>query len=192
MRVRLVVPTIALLIALLGASIAAADTALPMPSLVGAMSVPVPLPFLTPLIVVAAVLIGLDRAGRRLEATSTRVTRWDVAYLAGLFGLGGLIVVAAELLGDRGMGVAFLRNTAGCLGLALVVRRYLGAPFAGVVPVVLVLFCAAVGLDELRRPQPWAWPLADADSLGAALFCAGLCAAGIHGFSRTPRAARHK
>jgi len=189
MRVRLVVPTTALLIALSGASIAAADTALPMPSLVGGLSVPVPLPFLTPLIVVAVVLIGLDRAGRRLEATSTRVIRWDVAHLIALFALGGLIVVAAGLFGDRGMGVAFLRNTAGYLGLALLVRRYLGASFAGVVPAVLVLFCAAVGLDELRRPQPWAWPLADADSPGAALFCAALCAAGIHAFSRVPRAA---
>ena len=163
-----------------------------MPSLVGGLSVPVPLPFVTPLVVVAVVLIGLDRAGRRLEATSTRVTRWDVAYLGALFALGGLIVVAAELLGDGGMGSAFLRNTAGYLGLALLVRRRLGTSSAGVVPIVLVLLCAAVGLDEVRRPQPWAWPLADADSPGAALLCAALCAAGVHAFGRVPGVAHQR
>lgn len=192
LRVRLVAPTTALLVALLVASIASADTTLPMPSLVAGLSVPVPLPFLTPLVVVCTALVGLDRAGRRLEASSTRVTGWDVAYLVGLFALGGLVVGIAELVGDRGMSVAFLRNAAGYLGLALLVRRYLGTSLATVVPVVLLLVCVAVGLDELCRPRFWAWPLADADNPGAAVFCTLLYAVGIHAFSRVPRAARRE
>ncbi|WP_161362318.1 hypothetical protein [Streptomyces sp. SID3343] len=179
--------TSTLMIGLLIASMAAEDTKLPMPSLVGESTIPVPLPFLTPLAVVSAAVAGLERGDRRLGSTSSRLRGVDLAFLVGLFLVGALVPGITEVLGDSGMGGAFVRNLAGYLGLGLIARHYLGGPVATVVPVVFVLFCTAVGLDASRRPRPWAWPLAPADDLGAAAVCVVLGVAGLYAVTR-PRA----
>jgi len=184
MRVRLVPVTSALLIALLIASITAQDTALPMPSLVGEMTIPVPLPFITPIIVVCAALAGLERGDRRLESTSSRVVRWDVAFILGLFLISTVVVLLVQLFDEWGMGAAFVRNLTGYVGLGLIARYYLGGPVAAVVPVIFVLICTAIGLDERRQPQPWAWPLAPTDDFAATMCCALLGAAGLYGMTR--------
>lgn len=141
---------------------------LPLPSLAGALLVPVVFALLLPLVPIVFVWYGVDRSGGDLDATAVRlVAARDVGVAATLVAVTAATVGVTSAAGWWQLGPGYLRNLIGCLGLAQVVAPIIGARLAAVVPVGAVIISALFGTGDGGLVRWWAWPIADARSESA-------------------------
>ncbi|MET8179499.1 hypothetical protein [Streptomyces sp. NPDC005336] len=125
-------------------------------------------------------LYGMGRGDLRTESVACRPVRaWDAALgLAVAVGGAGMAMVCYALGADS-IALVLGRNTAGYVGLALLLFPFLSHRIAAVTIAVVPLLCAAAGWRSGGRPAPWAWILYPADSLVAPLITAIIVLAGI-------------
>ncbi|HEX5541509.1 MAG TPA: hypothetical protein VFX60_08080 [Micromonospora sp.] len=161
-------------------SVILGETVMPMPSLVSALVVPVVLALLAPLIPVIATCYGLDRAVRRLERLAVRdVVIRDQAAVLAMVAVTAAVIMPIWRAGIWPLGLGYLRNLMGCLGLALLAVPMLGARLAALPPVAAVIISALLGTGMGGAAKWWAWPIADADSWWAFLSGVAILAVGL-------------
>ncbi|MFI9326527.1 hypothetical protein ACIGZJ_03165 [Kitasatospora sp. NPDC052868] len=114
----------------------------------------------------AVVLLhGLGRGDLRTELVAGRFLRGlDVALALAVAAAGAVLGALAFAAGQGELSLVLGRNTAGYLGLALLLHPLLGHRPAAAAIAVTPLLCSAAGWHPDGRPQPWAWPLHPADS----------------------------
>ncbi|MFV2125279.1 hypothetical protein ACFHWS_12130 [Micromonospora sp. LOL_013] len=151
------------------ASLAAATViggeVLPLPSLAGALLVPVVFALLLPLVPIVVLWHGIDRSSGDLDATAVRsVAARDLGVAAAMALMTAVAVGVASAVGWWQLGPGYLRNLIGCLGSAQIVAPFVGARLAAVVPVGAVIVSALFGTGDGGLVRWWAWPIADASS----------------------------
>ncbi|MFV2021275.1 hypothetical protein [Micromonospora sp. LOL_023] len=138
---------------------------LPLPSLAGALLVPVVFALLLPLVPIVFVWYGIDRSSGDLDATAVRsVATRDLGVAATMAAVTAVTVGVTSAAGWWQLGPGYLRNLIGCLGLAQIVAPLIGARLAAVVPVGAVIVSALFGTGAGGLVRWWAWPIADAHS----------------------------
>jgi hypothetical protein len=152
----------------LAAAMVIGGEVLPLPSLAGALLVPVVFALLLPLVPIVFVWYGIDRSGGDLDATAVRsVAARDVGVAATLVAVAAATVGVTLAAGWWQLGPGYLRNLIGCLGLAQIVAPFIGSRLAAVVPVGAVIISALFGTGYGGLVRWWAWPIADARSESA-------------------------
>ena len=179
-RTRALALTIASLLGGLLLAMVLDSTVVPLPSLVGALFVPVVLAFLIPLVSVTLFCHGLDRATAALERVAVRdLTARDHTIVLGAVALTAAVVVPTWQLEIWSLGPGYLRNLLGSLGLALLAIPIVGSRVAAVAPVAAVIASALFGTGMGGQVHWWAWPIADADSWRAFTIASTLLIAGL-------------
>ncbi|TLQ42047.1 hypothetical protein [Streptomyces marianii] len=123
-------------------------------------------------------LYGSGRADQRTESVAIRpLHTWDVALALTTATTTLAAATLCHLLWPTDIALVLGRNTAGYIGLALLLTPLLGHRLAGAALATVPLICAAAGWRTGGHPQPWAWLLYEGDSvLALALALATLCA----------------
>ncbi|MEE1823585.1 hypothetical protein PUR61_15485 [Streptomyces sp. BE20] len=110
-------------------------------------------------------LYGLGRGDLRTETVAGRFLRgWDVALTLGVAVTGTAVGALAYAAGQGDLTLVIARDTAGYLGLALLLHPLVGHRPAAAALAVVPLLCSATGWNPDGRPEPWAWPLHPAGS----------------------------
>lgn len=136
---------------------------IPMPGLLAAQGLLVPIAMLAPLALSTVLAYGLTAGDELLEAVSSRpIAILDTALVYGMtLGLLG-VGIALQVGGLTDLGAAAGRNGCGYVGLMLLGRRLVGGQAASLFPAGFALGVAAFGGDASGNPRWWAWLLADA------------------------------
>lgn len=163
-------------LAWLAAEGAAFDGAVASPVKIG---VAVPLVLWAPIAIVASTCAALAVDGGRLDRTTTARSnaRLSAALVAAV--LVALLVgcAPAVLVGGRAT-VAVLRDAAGLVGVALVLRRRFNEAAASAIVATYFVACALLGAEPNGQADWWAWPV-DAVGIPDLLVAAGLLAVGL-------------
>lgn len=158
----------------LAAGIMIGSEVLPLPSLVGALFVPVLFAYLLPLVPVVALWYGMDRSVGALDESAARpIAAWDLAVRGGMVLIAVMVTGVTTVEGWWQLGPGYLRNLIGCLGLAQLVAPFVGPRLAGLAPVCAVIISALFGTGPGGLARWWAWPIAETRS-GLAFAEAGL------------------
>lgn len=116
----------------------------------------------------AMLMYGMGRTDLKVEGVGSRPIRaWNAALGVAAAALGAL--AAALLYATTGNEIAVVlgRNTAGYVGVAMIVGPFVGPRAAAAATAVVPLLCAATGWSQGGQPEPWAWVLQPAQSTGA-------------------------
>lgn len=128
-------------------------------------------------LVTGMALAHSQASGDRPSARVSVRPQWWAGLAVPLACLAVAGVIGLVLSPLDGLPVVALRDVTGVIGIQLLLTRLLAPARRPLVPVVFVFGCALFG----RRPgglPVWAWPLAEAGSVSAALIAAGLLVAG--------------
>jgi hypothetical protein len=148
-----------------GLAIIAGGAAVPLPSLVAVMFVPVALSYLAPILPVVFFCYGLSRAQTPLERTAVRsIAGFDLGSAALFIAATTVLVVMTSAAGVWPLGGGFLRNFVGCVGLCLLAAPVVGVRYAGLLPVAVILITALFGTSADGSALWWAWPVAESTS----------------------------
>ena len=134
------------------------DLTAPVPALIAARGLQIPVALLAPLALSIVVGYGLTAGDRSLESVAVRpIHVMDTAYV--LVAAGSFLGAAALLqaAGQTDLGLAAGRNSLGFAGLLLIGRAALGGNAAPLVPVANTILFAFFGADPSGEPRWWAW-----------------------------------
>lgn len=163
----------------LAAAIMIGGAVLPLPSLAGALLVPIVFALLLPLVPIVILWHGIDRSGGDLEATAVRLAAARDLGVAATIVLGTAILVGVtSATGWWQLGPGYLRNLIGFLGLAQLVAPIIGTRLAALAPVGAVIVSALFGTGHGGLVRWWAWPVAETHSALAFAEAALLLGAG--------------
>lgn len=171
-RLRLMIVVLAGITAVL---LTVGSVSIPMPGLMSAHGLLVPIALLAPLALSTVLAFCLTAGDELLESVSSRAIRsLDTGLIyAATFAM--LVVgVVLDVAGLSEYGAAAGRDACGYVGLMLLGRRIAGGQAASLFPAGLALATAAFGGDPSGRPRWWAWPLADATDERSWLLAIGL------------------
>ncbi|WP_025619839.1 hypothetical protein [Salinispora cortesiana] len=164
----------------LAAAMVIGGEVLPLPSLAGALRVPIVFALLLPLVPIVFLWHGLDRSSGDLEATAFRlVAARDLGAAATIVLVTAILVGVTSATGSWQLGPGYLRNLIGCLGLAQLVTPIIGTRLAALAPVGAVTVSALFGTGRGGLVRWWAWPVADTHSTLAFAEAALLLAIGV-------------
>jgi hypothetical protein len=152
---------------------------LPTPGLLQERSARVPATVFIPLLLNSAVHFSLEGADPRLERTGVR-RAWllDLALVVIACLVVSSVSAALGVVGsDHSLAAA--RNAVAYIGLGLVLSALTDTRVGAGAPAVLVLVLALFSPEAGDGETPWNWPLADGESVRAAAWAIGLCAAGM-------------
>lgn len=140
------------------------DAELPVPALTGQSG-----QFLTghliTLLPALLLLYGTGRGDLTGESVACRPLRGlDTALGVTTAGAGAALALLCHLFLTTDLPLVLGRNTAGYIGLALLLCPLVGHRIAGVLLTAIPLTCAATGWAQGGHPEPWAWILHPADS----------------------------
>ncbi|MGW2952842.1 hypothetical protein [Streptomyces eurythermus] len=173
-RVR-VLPAFAVCVAICQLSVWwARDAIVPLPSLLGGVTIDVPARLLLPMVPAVCWLLGEERVTDTGEATASRpVHAWQVSVMsvagvtASVIALGHWAAYADPVF------LAVARNMIGYLGFGVLLACYAGPRNASLAVILLPLVCSLAGAGG-PSPMWWAWPLAAPGSWPAGVLVAGL------------------
>ncbi len=149
----------------LAASIVIGGAVLPLPSLAGALLVPIVFALLLPLVPIVILWHGIDRSGGDLEATAVRlVAARDLGVAATIVLVTAILVGVTSATGWWQLGPGYLRNLIGFLGLAQLVTPIIGTRLAALAPVGAVIVSALFGTGHGGLVYWWAWPVTETHS----------------------------
>ncbi|MGC5361502.1 hypothetical protein ACPXCE_07380 [Streptomyces sp. DT24] len=134
---------------------------------------------LVPVLPAVVLMHGIGRADRRLETVATRpINRWDTALGLSVAALSAVTAIGVDLSLDKDIALVIGRNTAGYIGIAMLVAAFLGTRTAALLTTVVPLVLGATGWTPAGAPRHWAWLLHPAHSSLAFLMTALALAAG--------------
>lgn len=163
----------------LAAAIVIGGAVLPLPSLAGALLVPIVFALLLPLVPIVILWHGIDRSGGDLDATAVRlVAARDLGAAATIVLVTAILVGVTSATGSWQLGPGYLRNLIGFLGLAQLVAPIIGTRLAALAPVGAVIVSALFGAGHGGLVYWWAWPVAETHSTLAFAEAALLLGAG--------------
>jgi hypothetical protein len=161
-----------------GLLLAAGQMTVTMPIFEALSGVRVPLALLTPVIALLMLALALAGGDPQLEAVAARsVTLLDHFLAIVTASATAAVYSTIELFGLSPLGAGAARNMIGLTGLMLLGRSF-GIRVGATVPVVFLLFVAALGSDGAGVPDWWAWPVASSDNLLSWLLAALLMVVG--------------
>ncbi len=170
-RVRMGTAVLIALIVMMTFGAAASSATVPVPVILGGVTVALPVPFLLPILPVIITVFGQARGNDGTERTTARpLVLWDSTAVV-------LLVTGAAFVGlcqwwwtSWSMGPAMARNFAGYLGLALLLRWLAGPAVALLATSVFPFFCASFGIVPGHDPKIWHGPFTNpAPSLGSSV-----------------------
>ncbi|GGT26734.1 hypothetical protein [Streptomyces purpureus] len=162
---------------------------LPLPVLAG-QSGTFLLAHLMTLMPAVTLLYGFDRANNQTESTAVRsMASWNAALGVCTAAMAILITTASHIALQSDLSIVLGRNSAGYIGIALLLYPILGPQLAGAVLAITPLALAATGWAPSGAPETWAWILHPADSvisITSAIGVIGVGAATTALWSRPP------
>lgn len=156
------------------------DWSITLPNLFGRDGSIIPLPLVLPFAIAIAVAFSLTTGDPLLERVSSRPILLLDSLYAGLMALVALLICL--LLGqvfDIDLALEAGRNTLGYIGLVLLGRRMLGVQVAALIPIVVVLGLALLGISSSGAFYWWSWPFVPDDNLWSWGVMIGLLLAGM-------------
>ncbi len=158
---------LAVLVAVVTAAVLIGGWEVPVLNVLGGSTISVPIAMFLPVACAVAFAAGIARASVLESVAYRQVHYLDLAFVLAL-SMGALAASALlQYTGLQPYGLATARNVAGCLGLALVGRRLFGVHAAPLPAAGYVFVAAGLGTGAGGRPHPWAWPIAEANSVPA-------------------------
>lgn len=177
-RVRRVYPTVLVSVATFAAVVLCGQRTIPLPDVLGAAQLAVPVVLLLPLAVAIALARGLNQGDPALERVASRpLLAFDLGYAVATAALCMALAAAVAHGENADLALASGRNGIGYVALTLIGRAVFGAQPAAVLPVAYGIAASLLG-GAYGGVRWWAWPVAEADNMLAWCFALGLLAAG--------------
>ena len=156
------------------------DWSITLPNLFGRDGSIIPLPLVLPFAIAIVVAFSLTTGDPLLERVSSRPILLIDSFYAGLIALAALLVyLLIEQVFATDLALEAGRNTLGYIGLVLLGHRMLGVQVAALVPIVVVLGLALLGISSNGAFYWWSWPFVPDDNLWSWGVMIGLLLAGM-------------
>ncbi|NJO83108.1 MAG: hypothetical protein HC828_09995 [Blastochloris sp.] len=142
------------------------DWSITLPSLLGRDGSIIPLPLVLPFAVAIAVAFSLTTGDPLLERVASRpILLLDSLYAGSIAVAALLVCLLIEQVFDIDLALETGRNALGYIGLVLLGRRMLGVQVAALVPIVVVLGLALLGISSSGAFYWWSWPFVPDNNL---------------------------